>query len=88
MVVGCRPSSHDSGVTRVEFEKSLGRKLAMILPDDHKAAAMGAARGKPLAVAARGSKLTSALRQLATQLSDGKVKVASGWRPFAWFSKG
>jgi pilus assembly protein CpaE len=88
LVVGCRPSSHDSGVTRAEFEKSLGRKLAMILPDDHKAAAMAAARGKPLAVAARGSKLTGALRQLTAQLSDAKGRTGSGWRPFAWFSKG
>jgi pilus assembly protein CpaE len=88
LVVGCKPSSHDSGVTRAEFEKSLGRKLAMILPDDHKAAAMAAARGKPLAVAARGSKLTAALRQLTTLISDSKPKAASGWRPFAWFSKG
>ncbi len=75
-------------MTRAEFEKSLGRKLAMILPDDHKASAMAAARGKPLAVAARGSKLTSALRQLTTLISDSKPKAASGWRPFAWFSKG
>lgn len=87
-VVGCRPTSHDAGVTRAEFEKSLGRKLAMMLPDDHKAAAMASARGKPLAVAARGSKLTSALRQLTSQISDSKQKVASGWRPFGWLSKG
>ena len=74
LVVGCRPSSHDAGVTRAEFEKSLGRKLTMILPEDHKGAAMAAARGKPLAVAARGSKLTSALRQLASQLGEAKAE--------------
>ena len=88
IVVGCRPTSHDAGVSRAEFEKSLGRKFALVLPEDHKAAAMAAARGKPLAMAARGSKLTSALRQLASLLSETKPKVASAWRPFAWFSKG
>jgi pilus assembly protein CpaE len=88
MVVGCRPSSHDAGVTRAEFEKSLGRKLTMILPDDHKGAAMAAARGKPLAVAARGSKLTSALRQLASQLGEAKPKAAKRSGLFGWMSKG
>jgi pilus assembly protein CpaE len=88
MVVGCRPSSHDAGVTRAEFEKSLGRKLAMVLPDDHKAAAMAAARGKPLAVAAKGSKLTSALRQLTAQLSETKPKAAASSKLFGWLSKG
>ena len=28
------------------------------------------------------------INTIAVQLSDGKVKAASGWRPFAWFSKG
>jgi pilus assembly protein CpaE len=88
MVVGCRPSSHDAGVTRAEFEKSLGRKLTMILPDDHKAAAMAAARGKPLAVAAKGSKLTSALRQLTAQLSETKPKAGGNSKLFGWLSKG
>jgi len=88
LVVGCRPSSHDAGVTRAEFEKSLGRKLTMILPEDHKGAAMAAARGKPLAVAARGSKLTSALRQLASQLGEAKAKAAKGSGLFGWMSKG
>jgi pilus assembly protein CpaE len=88
IVVACRPLTHDAGVTRVEFEKSLGRKLVMVLPDDHKAAAMSQARGKPLAVAGRSSKLTSALRQLTAQIYEVKPSKASGWRPFAWFSKG
>jgi pilus assembly protein CpaE len=88
MVIGSRPSSHDAGVTRAEFEKSLGRKLTLILPDDHKAAAMAAARGKPLAVAARGSKLTSALRQLTAQLSETKAKPGGGKKLFGWLSKG
>ncbi len=87
LVVGCRPSSHDAGVTRAEFEKSLGRKLTMILPEDHKGAAMAAARGKPLAVAARGSKLTSGLRQLASQLGEAKVKAAKSSGLFGWMSK-
>ena len=60
----------------------------MMLPDDHKAAAMAAARGKPLAVAARGSKLTSALRQLASQLSEAKPKAAKRSGLFGWLSKG
>jgi pilus assembly protein CpaE len=88
MVVGCRPSSHDAGVTRAEFEKSLGRKLTMILPEDRKGAAMAAARGKPLAVAARGSKLTSGLRQLASQLGETKAKAVKGSGLFGWMSKG
>ena len=88
IVVGCRPSSHDAGVTRAEFEKSLGRKLTMLLPDDHKAAAMAAARGKPLAVAAKGSKLTSALRQLTAQLSETKPKPGGSSKLFGWLSKG
>jgi pilus assembly protein CpaE len=87
IVVGSRPSSHDAGVTRAEFEKSLGRKLAMILPDDHKAAAMAAARGKPLAVAARSSKLTSALRQLTAQLAEAKPKTGGSGKLFGFLSK-
>ncbi len=86
MVVGCRPTSHDAGVTRAEFEKSLGRKLTMMLPDDHKGTAMASARGKPLAVAARGSKLTSALRQLAGQLGEAKPK-AGKTSLFGWLSR-
>ncbi len=86
LVVGCRPASHDAGVTRAEFEKSLGRKLIMVLPDDHKGAAMAAARGKPLAVAARGSKLTSAIRNLASQLGEANPKPA-GKSIFGWLSK-
>ena len=50
---------------------------------------MSQARGKPLAVAGRSSKLTSALRQLTAQIYEVKPsKAASGWRPFARFRKG
>jgi pilus assembly protein CpaE len=88
MVVGCRTTSHDAGVTRAEFEKSLQQKLAMILPDDAKAVAMAGARGKPLAVAARGSRLTAAIRQLTSMLSDTKPKAAPSGGFLGWLKKG
>jgi pilus assembly protein CpaE len=70
IVIASRAGGRSSGVSVREFEKALGRKLDYLLPEDPKAVAQASVQGKPLAQAARGSKLTAGLRQLAQKINE------------------
>jgi pilus assembly protein CpaE len=58
----------DSALARSEFERALGHKVDLLLPEDAKAAQQAASAGKPLSAAVPSSKTTAALRQLAGRL--------------------
>jgi pilus assembly protein CpaE len=74
IVIASRAGGRASGVSVREFEKALGRKLDFLLPEDPKAVAQSSVQGKPLAQAARGSKLTTGLRQLAQKINETRPK--------------
>ncbi|MEA2783408.1 MAG: pilus assembly protein CpaE [Rhodospirillaceae bacterium] len=88
-VVASRSGTRANGVSVREFEKALGHKLSILLPEDAKAVSQATVEGKPLAVSARSSKLTAGLRELANQLNDAKpkgkaIKSSLWW----WLRKG
>ncbi|HEX6980591.1 MAG TPA: AAA family ATPase [Alphaproteobacteria bacterium] len=63
---GSRPK-----VDRADFERSVGHKLDYDIPFDAKVAAAGANGGKPVAVIARGSRLTKSLQRISVDLAGG-----------------
>ncbi len=88
IVVASRAGGRASGVSVREFEKALGRKIDVLLPEDPKAVAQSSVQGKPLAQSARGSKLTTGLRQLAQKLNESRPKTRQGARSFwPWANK-
>jgi pilus assembly protein CpaE len=86
-VVASRTGTRAAGVSVREFEKALGHKLAFLLPEDAKAVAQAAVDGKPLAVAARSSKLTAGLLQVAQLLNEAKPKGSQAKPSFWWWLK-
>jgi pilus assembly protein CpaE len=88
-IVASRSGTRANGVSIREFEKALGHKVSVLLPEDAKAVSQATVEGKPLALSARNSKLTAGLRQLANQLNDqkpkGKQTKSSLWW---WLRKG
>ncbi|MFZ5789202.1 MAG: P-loop NTPase [Pseudomonadota bacterium] len=64
LLVANRCGSRDAALARAEFERALGRKIDLLLPDDPKAAQQAASAGKPLCAVAPSSKTTAALRTL------------------------
>ncbi len=72
LVVANRAGRSDGGLNKAEFEKALGRKVDVILPEDAKALATSVNRGKPLATVAKSSKFVAALRQLTRRLEGGE----------------
>lgn len=67
-IVANRCVHKDSALARSEFERALGHKIDLLLPEDAKAAQQAASAGKPLSAAVPSSKTTAALRQLAGRL--------------------
>jgi pilus assembly protein CpaE len=59
------PSSQQE-ISRAEFEKSIERKVDVIIPLDLKSAAQAAKLGQPLAKTAGGAKISQPLGQLVT----------------------
>jgi pilus assembly protein CpaE len=69
-LVANRCVHRDSALARSEFERALGRKVDLVLPEDPKAAQQAASAGKPLSAAVPSSKTAVALRQLATRIGQ------------------
>lgn len=70
IVAANRAGRVENGLSKAEFEKALGRKVDIVLPEDSKALAASVNRGKPLPVVAKTSKFVGGLRQLVRRL-DG-----------------
>jgi pilus assembly protein CpaE len=84
---GARPK-----ISRVDFEKSIGRKLDYELPFEAKAVAAGANAGKPISAVARGGKLTAVLRAIAADMGgadDTKKQAGTSLQGLLsrWFKK-
>ena len=77
IVVANRAGRTENALSKVEFEKALGRTVDVVLPEDSKALATSVNRGKPLPVVAKGSKFVGSLRQLARRL-DGADQPKPG----------
>lgn len=69
------------GVGRSDFEKALGRKIDVIVPDEGRALVKSANSGKPVAATAANSKMASALRSVTSTIfpDDTKTAKASFW---------
>ena len=80
IVVANRAGRTENALSKAEFEKALGRKVDVVLPEDAKALATSVNRGKPLPVVAKGSKFVGCLRQLARRL-DGVDQPKPGAAP-------
>ncbi|HXV26021.1 MAG TPA: P-loop NTPase [Alphaproteobacteria bacterium] len=70
LVAANRAGRTENCLSKPEFEKALGRKVDIVLPEDPKALAASVNRGKPLPVVAKSSKFVGSLRQLVRRL-DG-----------------
>ncbi len=70
VVAANRAGRTENCLSKPEFEKALGRKVDIVLPEDSKALAASVNRGKPLPVVAKSSKFVGSLRQLVRRL-DG-----------------
>jgi len=70
IVAANRAGRVENGLSKAEFEKALGRKVDIVLPEDSKALAASVNRGKPLPVVAKTSKFVGGLRQIVRRL-DG-----------------
>ncbi|HWA41729.1 MAG TPA: hypothetical protein VHA10_00845 [Hypericibacter adhaerens] len=69
-IVANRCAHKDASLARSEFERALGHKVDLLLPEDSKAAQQAASAGKPLIVAVPSSKTAAALRQLASRVGQ------------------
>jgi pilus assembly protein CpaE len=69
-LVANRCVHRDSALARSEFERALGHKVDLVLPEDAKAAQQAASAGKPLSAAVPSSKTAAALRQLASRVGQ------------------
>ena len=89
IVAANRAGRTENGLSKAEFEKALGRKVDMILPEDSKALAASVNRGKPLPVVAKTSKFVGALRQLVRRLegADQPKPAPKASLPFFSFMK-
>ncbi len=68
---------HSGGVPRAEFERALGHKIDVVIPDDPKAAAAAANGGKPIVAMAPGSKVAAPLKSIVAKFcedADGSAK--------------
>jgi len=81
LVVANRFGSKEAALPREEFERALGRKVDIILPEDFKAAQQAASAGKPLTAVAPSSKTTAALKDLVGRFGQGK-KERRSWMPW------
>jgi pilus assembly protein CpaE len=81
-VVGSRVLSKDGNLNRAEFEKALGHRIDFLLPEEPKAVQTAATNGKPLAIAAKGSRLVGQLRLIAKEIGNAEAKKAKRplWR--------
>ena len=68
IVAANRAGRTENALSKAEFEKALGRKVDIVLPEDMKALAASVNRGKPLPMVAKNSKFVGSLRQLARRL--------------------
>ena len=66
-------------LSQSEVEKAIGDPLTVTIPDDGPAVARALNSGKPLAIAASGSKATAALKVLARQLGKPKSPKKVGF---------
>jgi pilus assembly protein CpaE len=74
----------EGGVPRAEFERALGRKLDILVPDDLKAAAAAANSGKPLVAVAPNGKVAASLKTIVAGFcqdpgTDGKKTRRRLW---------
>jgi pilus assembly protein CpaE len=81
LIVANRFGSKEAALPREEFERALGRKVDIILPEDFKAAQQAASAGKPLAAVAPSSKTTAALKDLVSRFGQAN-KERRSWMPW------
>jgi pilus assembly protein CpaE len=81
LIVANRFGSKDAALPRDEFERALGRKVDVILPEDFKAAQQAASAGKPLSAVAPSSKTSAALKDLVSRFGQAK-KERRSWMPW------
>jgi pilus assembly protein CpaE len=81
VVAANRAGRTENALSKAEFEKALGRKVDIVLPEDPKALAVSVNRGKPLPVVAKGSKFVGALRQLVRRLEGADQPSPAGAKP-------
>jgi pilus assembly protein CpaE len=82
ILVANRCVHKDAALARSEFERALGHKVDIVLPEDAKAAQQAASAGKPLSAAVPSSKTTAALRQLTSRIGEVSTEKRrwSVWR--------
>jgi len=69
LVAANRFGRAESGLSKAEFEKALGRSVSIVLPEDTKPIASAVNAGKPLPQVAKSSKVVVAMRDLAKRLT-------------------
>jgi pilus assembly protein CpaE len=80
--VANRDGGREGTVSKVEFEKALGKQIQFVIPEDPKANQAAANAGKPVVASASGSKVSAALRNIASALNstaDKKKPKKSFW---------
>jgi len=88
-VVANRSGHKDEAMSRSDFQRTLGRKIDFVVPEDRKAIKMAADTGKPMPTVAKSSKAVAVIRDVTRKVSptkDTKKKAAKSnmnWRPFA-----
>jgi Flp pilus assembly CpaE family ATPase len=80
-VAANRAGRTENGLSKTEFEKALGRKVDLVLPEDSKALAASVNRGKPLPVVAKTSKFVAGLRQLVRRLEGADQPKPAQQKP-------
>jgi pilus assembly protein CpaE len=79
VIVASRVSAGHKGVVPiVEFEKSIGQKFAIVIPEDDKSVPHALNAGKPLPIVAKNSKAVLALRLLANRIGEPPAGAKSG----------
>jgi len=77
-----RVGAKENGVSKVEFEKALGRSIDILLPEQGRAVAAAASSGKALAAVASSNKIVALLRTVAAGLAETRTGKAAKRRGF------
>ncbi len=85
-VVANRTGGKAESMNKADFQRTLGRAINHLIPEDRKAMKQAADSGKPLPVAAKSSRAVAEMRTIARKMAPAKrVKKdarSSGWRLF------
>lgn len=86
-VIANRAGGKHGAMSKADFQKTLGRQIDYLLPEDRKALKQAADTGKPLPVAAKSSRMVGGIRDIARKIAPAKGKAGKSRALWRWSKK-